>query len=167
MRPRAVGRRAELDDANVTTQNPNNIDPVQIADWDHQYVWHPFTQMKQWADREPLTIVGGQREFLIDARGNRYIDGVSSMWCNVHGHNHPAINEAMLDQIGRISHSTMLGLTSPPAVLLAKRLVEIVPGELAKVLGVGAQVVSRVAKGCVEEGRLVVTKGRPKTFRLG
>ena len=118
---------------NVTTGNPNKIAPDRIAQWDHQYVWHPFTQMKQWAGQEPLVIVGGEREFLIDARGNRYIDGVSSMWCNVHGHNHPAINEAMIDQIGRISHSTLLGLTSPPGVVLARRLVEIAPGKLAKV----------------------------------
>jgi adenosylmethionine-8-amino-7-oxononanoate aminotransferase len=115
------------------TSNPNYIDPESIREWDRQYVWRPFTQMKLWVKREPILIVAGEKEFLIDSEGRKYIDGNSSMWCNIHGHGHPAINDALIDQIGRICHSTMLGLSSPPSVALAKRLVEIAPPNLAKV----------------------------------
>lgn len=105
----------------------------RIGEWDRQFVWHPFTQHSLWNRCEPLVIVGGEREFLIDARGRRFIDGNSSLWCNIHGHGHPGINRAIMDQLGRVAHSTLLGLTAPAPVLLAKRLVESAPAGLAKV----------------------------------
>ena len=105
----------------------------EIAELDRRHVWHPFTQHSVWNRRQPLIIVRGEREFLIDAGGRRYIDGHSSLWCNIHGHNHPHINRAITDQLGRLAHSTLLGLTSPPAVLLARRLVEIAPPGLSRV----------------------------------
>lgn len=105
----------------------------QLARWDRQYVWHPFTQHRMWNRHEPLVIVGGRGEMLIDAEGHEYIDGVASLWCNVHGHNHPHINRAIAAQLEKIAHSTLLGLTNPPAVLLAKRLVELTPDGLSKV----------------------------------
>lgn len=109
------------------------IDKATIQSWDHQYLWHPFTQHTVWNATEPLVIVSGDREYLIDADGNRYIDGVSSMWCNVHGHRHPAIDNAIKAQIDTLAHSTLLGLTHPPAVQLAKELVDIAPKGLTKV----------------------------------
>lgn len=110
-----------------------NIDKPTVQQWDRQYLWHPFTQHSVWNARDPLVIVAGEGEYLIDADGRRYIDGISSMWCNVHGHRHPAIDAAIKAQLDRIAHSTLLGLTHPLAVELAKRLVDIAPSGLAKV----------------------------------
>jgi len=104
-----------------------------LREWDRRYVWHPFTQHALWNRCEPLVIVAGEREFLIDSEGRRYIDGVSSLWCNVLGHRHPRLDTAVREQLGRIAHSTLLGLTSPPAVRLARRLVELAPRGLEKV----------------------------------
>ncbi len=104
-----------------------STDRTTIQDWDRQYLWHPFTQHSVWNACEPLVIVGGEGEFLVDADGNRYIDGISSMWCNVLGHRHPAVDAAIKDQVDRISHTTLLGLTHPLAVGLARRLVETAP----------------------------------------
>jgi len=100
---------------------------------DHRYLWHPFTQMQEWCAEEPLIIERGEGNYLIDSEGKRYLDGVSSLWCNVHGHNRQEITEAILAQLGRIAHSTLLGLTHRPAILLAERLVEIAPPGLTKV----------------------------------
>ena len=101
--------------------------------WDKQYLWHPFTPMKDWLLSEPLVIESGQGNLLEDTEGRRYIDGVSSLWANLHGHRHPRINQAISTQLNRIAHSTLLGLTHPPAVELAKRLCEIAPKGLTKV----------------------------------
>lgn len=109
------------------------MDPETLKEWDKTYLWHPFTQMKDWLESDPLVIERGEGVYLIDAYGNRYIDGVSSLWCNVHGHRHPLIDQAVRDQLGRIAHSTFLGLTHPPAIELAKRLVEICPQGLKRV----------------------------------
>lgn len=105
----------------------------QLTDWDRRYVWHPFTQHSMWNAVDPLIIVGGEGEYLFDADGNRYIDGHSSLWCNIHGHRRPEINSAIIKQLDRIAHSTQLGLTSPPAIRLAKRLIDIAPPGLTKV----------------------------------
>jgi len=104
---------------------------------DKQYVWHPFTPMGRWLagqDDEPgRMIVAGEGFELIDARGRRYIDGFSSLWCNLHGHRVSAIDEAISHQLGRIAHSTLLGHASPPSAELAERLVRITPLPLTKV----------------------------------
>jgi adenosylmethionine---8-amino-7-oxononanoate aminotransferase len=92
------------------------------------HLWHPFTQMQEWDREEAPTIAGGDGCFLVDIDGRRYIDGVSSLWCNVHGHRHPRIDAAVREQLDRVAHSTMLGLTHPPAEQLAQRLVEAAPG---------------------------------------
>ncbi|NLE58042.1 MAG: aminotransferase class III-fold pyridoxal phosphate-dependent enzyme, partial [Planctomycetes bacterium] len=105
----------------------------QLTDWDRRYVWHPFTQHSMWNAVDPLIIVGGEGEYLFDADGNRYIDGHSSLWCNIHGHRRPEINSAIIKQLDRIAHSTQLGLTSPPAIRLARRLIDIAPPGLTKV----------------------------------
>ncbi len=101
--------------------------------WDKKYVWHPFTQMKDWAEGEPLVIDRGQGAYLIDTQGRRYIDGVSSLWVTVHGHRKKELDEALKAQVDKIAHSTMLGLSNTPSIELAKKLVEIVPKGLEKV----------------------------------
>ncbi len=101
--------------------------------WDHQYVWHPFTQMEQWLREEPILIERGEGNELIDVDGRRYLDGVSSLWCNVHGHRKRELDEALRAQSERIAHSTMLGLGNVPATILAKRLVELAPPSLTRV----------------------------------
>ena len=99
----------------------------KIEAWDKEYVWHPFTQMKEWR-KGPVTVIEkGEGNSLIDTRGKRYLDGVSSLWCNVHGHRVRSIDAAVKRQLGRIAHSTFLGLANVPAVELARRLVRIAP----------------------------------------
>jgi adenosylmethionine-8-amino-7-oxononanoate aminotransferase len=101
---------------------------AELVAWDHRYVWHPFTQMRDWLADEPLVIERGEGNYLIDTDGRRYLDGVSSLWCNVHGHRKRELDEALKAQCDRIAHSTMLGLANVPATVLAKRLVELAPG---------------------------------------
>ena len=106
---------------------------ADLTAWDHAHVWHPFTQMQDWLSEDPIVIARGEGNYLLDMHGNRYLDGVSSLWCNVHGHNHPAINKAITDQVNEIAHSTMLGLANIPSILLAKKLVELAPPGLTRV----------------------------------
>jgi adenosylmethionine---8-amino-7-oxononanoate aminotransferase len=101
-----------------------------LEELDRRYVWHPFTQMAEW---DPLVIVRGEGNYLIDEAGKRYFDAVSSLWCNVHGHNHPRLNQALVAQANKLAHSTFLGLTHEPAILLAEALVKLVPDGLKKV----------------------------------
>lgn len=100
---------------------------------DKQYIWHPFTQMADWLAAEPLIIERGEGNYLIDVAGRRYLDGVASLWVNVHGHHHPHIDAAIRAQLERVAHSTMLGLSSVPAIELAEKLVHIAPPGLRKV----------------------------------
>ncbi|HAO92939.1 MAG TPA: adenosylmethionine--8-amino-7-oxononanoate transaminase [Deltaproteobacteria bacterium] len=100
---------------------------------DRKYVWHPFTQMKEWTATDPLIIERAQGNYLIDTEGRRYLDGVSSLWVNVHGHRKKEIDRAIKEQLGRISHSTLLGLGNTPSIELAERLVNIAPRGLTKV----------------------------------
>ena len=105
-------------------------DPIQL---DRDHLWHPFTQQQAWCEEEPLMIERGEGSYLIDDRGQRYLDGVSSLWCTVHGHRHPGIDAAVTDQLGKVAHSTMLGLTHPGATELAARLVDLAPAGLSRV----------------------------------
>jgi len=105
----------------------------QFVDWDKDYLWHPFTQMQDWLTEDPLIIDRAKGQYLIDTEGNRYLDGTSSLWVNVHGHSQKSIDRAVKDQVNRLSHSTLLGLSNTAAVALAKRLVEITPKGLEKV----------------------------------
>ena len=93
-----------------------------LADTDHRYLWHPFTQMKQWLAEEPVIIEAGEGAMLRDVAGNEYIDANSSIWTNLHGHRHPLITQAIKDQLDRIAHSSFLGLSNVPAIELAERL---------------------------------------------
>jgi adenosylmethionine---8-amino-7-oxononanoate aminotransferase len=101
-----------------------------LSDLDRQVMWHPFTQMAEW---EPLVIVAGDGNYLVDGAGRRYLDGVSSLWCNVHGHRHPRLDRALREQLDRIAHSTFLGLTHEPAVRLGAALLEVAPRGLRRV----------------------------------
>jgi adenosylmethionine-8-amino-7-oxononanoate aminotransferase len=104
-----------------------------IPDLDRRHVWHPFTQQHGWVEELPLVIDRAEGTDLIDTAGRRYIDGVSSLWCNVHGHRHPAIDAAIREQLDRVAHSTMLGLTHAPGAELAARLAELAPPGLTRV----------------------------------
>jgi adenosylmethionine---8-amino-7-oxononanoate aminotransferase len=101
---------------------------------DRRHVWHPFTQQEGWcAEEPPLVIDHAEGTTLYDTEGNAYIDGVSSLWCNVHGHRHPAIDAAIRAQLDHVAHSTMLGLSHPPAIELAERLAALAPSGLERV----------------------------------
>ena len=97
------------------------------------HVWHPFTQMRGFEAEDAPVIESGAGTWLVDTEGRRYIDGVSSLWCNVHGHRHPRIDAAVREQLGRVAHTTMLGLSHPGAEGLARRLVALAPGALSRV----------------------------------
>ncbi|MGI8461063.1 MAG: adenosylmethionine--8-amino-7-oxononanoate transaminase [Solirubrobacterales bacterium] len=105
----------------------------RVGQLDQRHVWHPFTQQQGWADEDPIVIEAGEGTDLIDTEGERYIDGCASLWCNVHGHRHPLIDGAIREQLDRVAHSTMLGLTHEPGAELAARLVEIAPPRLHRV----------------------------------
>jgi len=109
------------------------LDTKTLREYDRDYVWHPFTQMRDWEAEEQIVIERGEGSYLIDTEGNRYLDGVASIWTNVHGHCRPEINEAVKEQIDRLEHSTLLGLAGDRSALLAKRLVDIAPPGLRKV----------------------------------
>ncbi len=94
-----------------------------LAQLDRRYVWHPFTQMRDWLRREPIVIAEGAGAVLWDVRGRKYLDANSSIWTNLHGHRHPVLNRAISRQLRRIAHSSALGLANEPASLLAQRLV--------------------------------------------
>jgi adenosylmethionine-8-amino-7-oxononanoate aminotransferase len=106
---------------------------VGLASDDRRFLWHPFTQQAGWQDEEAPIIEWAEGSDLVDVDGRRYLDGVSSLWCNVHGHRHPRIDAAVRRQLGRVAHSTMLGLSHPPAIELARRLVDLAPDGLARV----------------------------------
>lgn len=105
----------------------------RIETLDRKHLWHPFTQMKEWVEEPPMIITEGRGVFLKDIYGKWYIDGVSSIWVNVHGYGKREIDDAIKEQVGRISHSTLLGLTHPLAAELAGMIVKIVPKGLTKV----------------------------------
>jgi adenosylmethionine-8-amino-7-oxononanoate aminotransferase len=104
-----------------------------LGDWDRQYLWHPFTQMQEWEQEEPVVIEDGKGPYLIDTEGRTYLDGTSSLWVNLHGHRHPVLDRALDRQRKRIAHSTLLGLSNPPAILLARELIAVAPKGLTRV----------------------------------
>jgi len=102
----------------------------ELAAWDHHHYWHAFTQMAEYTS---LVIERAEGCWLIDTAGNRYLDGVSSMWCNLFGHRHPRIDAAIREQLDQVAHCTSLGMGNRPAATLAKRLADIAPGDLQHV----------------------------------
>jgi adenosylmethionine-8-amino-7-oxononanoate aminotransferase len=138
---------------------------AELKAWDHAYLWHPFTQMQDWLAEDPLIIDRGEGNYLIDVHGNAYLDGVSSLWCNVHGHNHPRLNAAITAQLGQLAHSTLLGLANVPSILLAKKLVEIAPPGLTRVFysDAGATAVEIALKLALQYWQL---KGAPQKVKF-
>jgi adenosylmethionine-8-amino-7-oxononanoate aminotransferase len=116
----------------ATTDTPSAREQ-QLRDDDHRYLWHTFTQASEWTSYAPIVVEKAEGFFLVDAAGRRYLDGVSSLWCNVHGHGHPTILAALHAQLDHLQHSTMLGLTHVPGIELARRLVELAPEGLTRV----------------------------------
>ena len=96
----------------------------KLAKLDQKYVWHPFTQMRDWGKREPIVLARGKGAVLEDVHGQKYLDANSSIWTNLHGHNHPKINAALKRQLSKVAHTSALGLANEPAALLAKRLIK-------------------------------------------
>ena len=94
-----------------------------LARLDQRFLWHPFTQMRDWLKREPIVIVRGEGAELEDAHGRRYLDANASIWTNLHGHRHPAMDRAVKAQLGKVAHTSALGLANEPAGLLAEKLV--------------------------------------------
>ena len=128
----------------------------QIVEWDHSHLWHPFTQMQEWVGESPLVVASGDGNYLIDTDGRRYLDGVSSLWCNVHGHRHPALDAAVRAQLDRVAHTTLLGLASPPSAELAARLAGLAPTGLNRVFysDAGATAVEVALKLALQYWRL-------------
>lgn len=95
-------------------------------------IWHPFTQMREWENEVPTVIKEAKGVYLTDLEGKRYLDGVSSIWVNLHGHRHRTIDRALIAQIKKVSHSTLLGLSNLPAVELAEKLIALAPKGLTR-----------------------------------
>ena len=106
---------------------------MNLSEKDRRYVWHPFTQMRDWTAAEPLIIARAEGNELIDTDGRRYLDGVSSLWVNLHGHHRRELDDAVRAQLDRVAHSTLLGLANVPSIELAERLVKIAPPGLSRV----------------------------------
>ncbi|MFN2582382.1 MAG: adenosylmethionine--8-amino-7-oxononanoate transaminase [Candidatus Dormibacteria bacterium] len=108
-------------------------DRAAVLQADAAHVWHPFTQTREWLDDDPPVIRRGDGAWLIDEDGRHYLDGVASLWANVHGHAHPTLDRAAREQLGRIAHSTFLGQTHAEGALLARDLARVTPGELNRI----------------------------------
>ena len=145
------------------------MDSSSRHDWllkaDQAHVWHPFTQMQGWASDEPLVIERAEGNYLFDDLGRRYLDGVSSLWCNVHGHRKREIDEAIRAQLDRVAHTTLLGLASVPSIELAAALVRLAPSGLTRVFysdsgSSAVEVALKMAYQCWQQ------RGRPEKSRF-
>jgi len=139
---------------------------VKLQDLDQQVVWHPFTQMAEWM---PLVIASGEGNFLIDDQGRRYLDGISSLWCNLHGHCHPRLDKALKYQLERIAHSTFLGLTHEPGIRLAADLIAVAPKGLTRVSysDSGSTAVEIALKQSFQYWQLKGRRTKQRFLRLG
>ncbi len=145
------------------------MDSSSRHDWllqvDQTHVWHPFTQMQGWASDEPLVIERAEGNYLVDDCGRRYLDGVSSLWCNVHGHRKREIDDAIRAQLDRVAHTTLLGLASVPSIELAAELVRLAPAGLSRVFysdsgSTAVEVALKMAYQCWRQ------RGRPEKARF-
>lgn len=128
MRIPATTANRRVDEGRQHGHGSTWMDP--LISLDKKHLWHPFTPMRQWCaeDHVPLMLVEGRGCVLRDQFGNEYLDGNASIWTNIHGHNHPVINAAIVEQLGKVAHTSFLGFTHEPAVRLAKELVDLMPG---------------------------------------
>jgi adenosylmethionine---8-amino-7-oxononanoate aminotransferase len=140
-------------------------DHDKLKQLDHSYLWHPFTQMQEWLGEEPCIISRADGNFLIDVQGRKYLDGVSSLWCNVHGHRKKELDDALRAQLERIAHSTFLGLSHVPGIELAEKLIGIAPKGLRRVFysDSGATAVEIALKMAVQYWQL---KGERQRTRI-
>jgi len=140
----------------------------RLCEADHRHLWHPFTQMQDWLREEPLIVDAGDGPYLVDTLGNRYLDGVSSLWCNVHGHRVPEVDEAIRAQLGRIAHSTLLGLASTASIECAEELARLVPRGLTRVFfsDAGATAVEIALKMAFQHHQLRGDTGRTEFVAL-
>jgi adenosylmethionine-8-amino-7-oxononanoate aminotransferase len=139
--------------------------PRTLEQLDRDHVWHPFTQHADWNTHDPMIIVAAEGNSLIARDGRRYLDGVSSLWVNVHGHRCTPIDEAIRQQLDRVAHSTLLGLANPPSIELAARLATIAPRGLNRVFysDSGSTAVEIALKIAFQYWR---NRGRPKKARF-
>jgi adenosylmethionine-8-amino-7-oxononanoate aminotransferase len=151
----------------VTSTTTKDVD---YAELDRRFVWHPFTQMKDWIATEPIVISSGDGAILRDTQGNEYLDGNSSIWTNLHGHNHSEINTAISAQLGKIAHSSALGLANEPASLLGAKLVALAggSGQLQKVFysDDGSTAMEVAIKLAYEFARRIKSQGMPRFLSL-
>jgi adenosylmethionine-8-amino-7-oxononanoate aminotransferase len=141
------------------------LDYDKLKQLDHIYLWHPFTQMQEWMGEEPLIVSAADGHHLIDIHGRKYLDGVSSLWCNVHGHRVKELDDAVRGQLDRVAHSTSLGLSHVPGIQLAQKLIEIAPQGLQRVFysDSGATAVEIALKMAVQYWQL---KGETKRTQI-
>lgn len=137
-----------------------------LAALDQRVSWHPFTQMAEWS---PLVIARGEGNWLVDLEGRRYLDGVSSLWCNVHGHAQPRLDRALRDQLDRVAHSTFLGLSHEPGIRLAAGLVAVAPAGLTRVFysDSGSTAVEIALKQSFQYWQLRGRPAKQRFLRLG
>lgn len=140
-----------------------------IEEKDKRYVWHPFTQMKGWMEQKQTVIAEAEGIYLIDEEGRRYYDGVSSLWVNLHGHRRREIDDAIIRQLGKVAHSTALGLANVPAAELAEMLVDVTPNGLCKVFysDDGSTAVEVAIKMAFQYWRHKGKSGKEKFIALG
>jgi adenosylmethionine-8-amino-7-oxononanoate aminotransferase len=141
---------------------------AQLVARDVRHVWHPFTAQSAWPDDEPLVIERAEGMHLFDTDGNRYLDGVASLWLSVHGHAVPEIDEAIRDQLARLDHTTFLGLTHEPGIELAERLLDTAPAALSRVFyaGDGSSAVEAAIKMAFQATAQVTGTLRPLYIHL-
>jgi len=141
---------------------------LRIKETPRDPVWYPFTQMQEFGEHSPLIIAAAQGCWLEDEEGKRYLDGISSLWANIHGHRHPVIDRAVKDQMGRVAHTTMLGLSHAGGIELARQLVELAPEDLSRIFysDSGATAVEIALKMAYQYWQLKGEKQRYKFFNL-
>jgi len=140
----------------------------KLKQLDHSHLWHPFTQMQEWMGEDPVIISRGDGHYLIDDQGRKYLDGVSSLWCNLHGHRKKELDDAIKDQLDRIAHSTFLGLSHVPGIQLAQKLIDIAPKGLQRVFysDSGATAVEIALKMAVQYWQLKGEENRTQIASL-
>lgn len=144
------------------------MDYEKLKQLDHTCLWHPFTQMGEWMGEQPCIIERGEGCYLYDIQGRKYLDGVSSLWSNVHGHRREELDEALKKQLDHIAHSTFLGLSHVPGIELAQKLIEIAPAGLQRVFysDNGATAVEIALKMALQYWQLKGEKGRTRFASL-
>lgn len=133
MPTKTAAKTKERRERDQILEESRTLEAELLSRWDKECIWHPFTQMADWEKEDPCIIESGRGCYLRDVKGKRYFDGVSSLWCNVHGHRVHRLDKSIRRQLKRIAHSTFLGLSNVPAIQLAKKLIEIVPSGLKRV----------------------------------